>query len=110
MCLILMKLTRVLAHPSPPARLLCLNILTKKSSCHPGWGATQLALSQLPLPLLLLLLICCCTSVPLSRPLLMYVMHGSSLEPEMQMEPEMESETELELELQLEAGGKRVKC
>lgn len=104
-----MKLTRVLAHPSPPARLLRLlrlNIQTKKKQLSSRSGATQLALSQLPL--LLLLLICCCASVPLSRPLLMYVMHGSSLEPEMQMEPEMEPETELEL--QLEAGGKRVKC
>lgn len=44
----------------------------------------------------LLLLICCCPS----RPLLMYVMHGSSSEPE----------PELQLEPEPETGAKRVKC
>lgn len=83
MCLILMKLTRVMAATPPyacpvwPFRSCCC------SSCY--FAAANLLLS-----------------VHLSRPLLMYVMHGSSSEPEpeLQLEPEPEPET----------GAKRVKC
>lgn len=91
-----MKLTRVIA-ATLPAALPLLNILVKKQQVS-SWTGTTCRVGPFAVAANLLL------PVHLSRPLLMYVMHGSSSEPETKQKPELEAGTAAV------EGAKRVKC